>query len=78
MCTQIFKSLDSGFKIEKEVKNVELNESESYEALSSKIRAAINDKFTIGDRTKFWVRRTWPNAVIAESYDEDKTLCSAV
>jgi hypothetical protein len=72
MCTQIFKSLDSDFTIDKEVKNVALNENESYEALSNKLRVLINDKYTIGDRSKFWVRRTWPNAVVAEAYDEDK------
>ncbi len=66
MCTQIMKSLDM------EVKNVNLNESDSYEALSDKIRAAINSKFSIGDRSRFWVRRTWPDTVVVESSDDDK------
>ena len=33
---------------------------------------AVNQKYTIGDRTKFWVQNTYPDAVIVESYDEDK------
>ncbi|MDY9922785.1 hypothetical protein [Methanobacterium sp.] len=69
MCAQIMKSLG----IETlEVKNVTRNESDSYESLRDKVRTAINDKFTVGDRSEFWVRQTWPDAVIVENYDEDK------
>lgn len=68
MCTQIMKSLG----IENmEVKNVTRNENDSYEALRDKVRAAVNAKFTIGDKTKYWVKQTWPDAVLVENYDED-------
>lgn len=69
MCTQILKSL--GIK-DLEVKNVTKNENDSYEALRDKVRAAVNAKFTIGDKTKYWVRQTWPDAVVVEDYDADK------
>lgn len=68
MCKQIVKSL----KKEVEVDYMTRNDDESYEALSEKIRAAINSKFSMGDHGRYWVRRTWPDAVIAESFDDDK------
>ena len=48
------------------------SQDDSYEALRDKIRVAVNQKYTIGDRTKFWVQNTYPDAVIVEAYEEDK------
>ena len=72
MCTQIMKSLQLDDLEVKNVTDVTRNEDSSYEALSSKIRAAINSKFSTENRNPFNVRRTWPDAVIAESWDDDK------
>lgn len=74
LCSQIFKSIERKYNVQKGGDSITAarNESDSYEALSSKIRAAINNKFSLGDRSRFWVRRTWPDAVIAESFDDDK------
>lgn len=87
ICKQVFKSIDQfegGIDIVKSInitredeniKNIQKavrDEKDSYEALRDKIRVAVNQKYTIGDRTKFWVQNTYPDAVIVESYDEDK------
>jgi hypothetical protein len=70
LCSQIKKSLDSDFEIKKEAQILALDESASYEAHREKLRAAINDKYP--DKPSFWIRNTWPNAVIAESYEDNQ------
>ena len=72
MCAQIFKSIDNGFKIEKEAQTMELNEDDSYESLREKVSDAINEKYTVGDNSRFYVRNTWPDAVIARDWNQGK------
>ena len=70
LCGQIKKSLDSDFEIKKEAQIVALDESASYEAHREKLRAAINEKYP--DKPSFWIRNTWPTAVIAEFYEDNQ------
>lgn len=77
VCNQIFKSIESKYGIEKadlEDNNVTRTEDESYEAIISKVRAAIRNKFTntFDGLSEFWVKLTFPDSVIIESFKDDK------